>query len=263
LRSSASTRPCRTSGAGRSRTCATTPFAAYWPSSSSPRRSTGPRLAARAGQLRRPEHSGVKAEVKASGYLQSWAQAKHSRLDFGRVAARTWDENTSDFWRRARGPRGRVRLRGAALQGPCGLRRAGHRAVGVDVVPAAPVRECGYSTVSISWVRQYAEPVTFTAADGGHGRGPRRSSAPHKATPRAHRPGQRDRSTLASGYGVETSRRLAGRSWCGGATATTARTSSGASCPADECAGWRRVRSSDRWRKLYRAAPQSSESSPG
>jgi hypothetical protein len=29
------------------------------------------------------------------------------------------------------------------------------------VVPAAPVRECGYRTVSISWVRQYAEPVTF------------------------------------------------------------------------------------------------------
>ena len=31
--------------------------------------------------------SGVKVEVKASGYLQSWAQAKHSRLDFGRIAA--------------------------------------------------------------------------------------------------------------------------------------------------------------------------------
>ena len=29
----------------------------------------------------------MKVEVKASGYLQSWAQAKHSRLDFGRVAA--------------------------------------------------------------------------------------------------------------------------------------------------------------------------------
>ena len=41
--------------------------------------------------------SGVKVEVKASGYLQSWAQAKHSRLDFGRVAARSWDENTNDF----------------------------------------------------------------------------------------------------------------------------------------------------------------------
>ena len=32
--------------------------------------------------------TGIRVEVKASGYLQSWAQAKHSSLNFGRVAAR-------------------------------------------------------------------------------------------------------------------------------------------------------------------------------
>lgn len=41
--------------------------------------------------------SGLRVEVKASGYLQSWAQAKHSRLSFGRVIARTWDANTNEF----------------------------------------------------------------------------------------------------------------------------------------------------------------------
>jgi hypothetical protein len=41
--------------------------------------------------------SGIRVEVKASGYLQSWPQAKHSQLYFGRVAARTWDENLNEF----------------------------------------------------------------------------------------------------------------------------------------------------------------------
>jgi hypothetical protein len=41
--------------------------------------------------------SGLRVEVKASGYLQSWAQTKHSRLSFGRVIARTWDANTNEF----------------------------------------------------------------------------------------------------------------------------------------------------------------------
>ena len=37
--------------------------------------------------------SGLRVEVKASGYLQSWAQAQHSRLSFGRIIARTLDAN--------------------------------------------------------------------------------------------------------------------------------------------------------------------------
>ena len=41
--------------------------------------------------------AGVRVEVKAAGYLQSWPQAKPSRLDFGRVAARAWDPNTDTF----------------------------------------------------------------------------------------------------------------------------------------------------------------------
>ncbi len=41
--------------------------------------------------------SGLRVEVKASGYLQSWAQAQHSRLSFGRVIARTWDANNNEF----------------------------------------------------------------------------------------------------------------------------------------------------------------------
>jgi hypothetical protein len=45
-----------------------------------------------------PVHpSGIRVEVKASGYLQGWAQAKHSQLRFGRVAALRWDEETNEF----------------------------------------------------------------------------------------------------------------------------------------------------------------------
>lgn len=50
------------------------------------------------GQLRRDDKLGLRIEVKASDYLQSWApQATYSRLSFGRVIAHTWDANTNEF----------------------------------------------------------------------------------------------------------------------------------------------------------------------
>jgi len=40
---------------------------------------------------------GIRIEVKSSGYCQSWAQRELSRINFGRLAARTWDEETGEL----------------------------------------------------------------------------------------------------------------------------------------------------------------------
>jgi hypothetical protein len=105
--------------------------------------------------------SGVRVEVKASGYLQSWARAKHSRLDFGRVAARSWDENTNELSAK---PEVRADVFVFAVQ-TC-RDPAEYNALDISqwefyVVPAEHVRACGYKSVTISWVRRCAEPVDF------------------------------------------------------------------------------------------------------
>ncbi len=105
--------------------------------------------------------TGVRVEVKASGYLQSWAQAKHSRLDFGRVAARAWDEETNQF-----GVEPEVRADVFVFAVQISKDPAAYDALDVGqwefyVVPAGPVRDCGYKSVSITWVRRHAEPVGF------------------------------------------------------------------------------------------------------
>lgn len=41
--------------------------------------------------------SGLRVEVKASGYLQSWPQRELSKLSFSGLAARTWDPDTNTF----------------------------------------------------------------------------------------------------------------------------------------------------------------------
>jgi hypothetical protein len=105
--------------------------------------------------------SGIRVEVKASGYLQGWAQAKHSQLSFGRVAALTWDEDTNEF---GAAPEVRADVFVFAVQA-C-KEHAIYDALDVGqwqfyVVGADHVRDCGYKSVSIAWVRRFADPVTF------------------------------------------------------------------------------------------------------
>ena len=105
--------------------------------------------------------SGIRVEVKASGYLQSWPQAKHSQLNFGRVAARSWDENTNAF-----GAEPEVRADIFVFAVHTCRDHAHYDALDVGqwefyVVPAGPVRDCKYKSVTISWVRRYTEPVGF------------------------------------------------------------------------------------------------------
>ena len=45
---------------------------------------------------------GVKVEVKASGYLQSWHQKKLSQISFGRLTGRGWDPRTGSLEERRR-----------------------------------------------------------------------------------------------------------------------------------------------------------------
>jgi hypothetical protein len=106
--------------------------------------------------------SGLRVEVKASGYLQSWAQAKHSRLSFGRVIARAWDANTNEFGAE---PEVRADVFVFSVQTCTDPQRYD----GLDlsqwefyVVAAERVRECAYKSVSIAWVRRHAEPVSFS-----------------------------------------------------------------------------------------------------
>lgn len=40
---------------------------------------------------------GIRVEVKASGYLQSWVQKRPSRISFGRLTGRSWNVETGEF----------------------------------------------------------------------------------------------------------------------------------------------------------------------
>lgn len=40
---------------------------------------------------------GIRVEVKASGYLQSWVQKRPSRISFGRLTGRSWSAETGEF----------------------------------------------------------------------------------------------------------------------------------------------------------------------
>lgn len=103
--------------------------------------------------------SGVRVEVKASGYLQSWPQARHSTLAFGRVAARGWDENTNQF-----GVEPEVRADVFVFGVQICRDPAVYDALDVAqwefyVVPADEVRDCGYKSVTIAWVRERSVAV--------------------------------------------------------------------------------------------------------
>lgn len=104
---------------------------------------------------------GVRIEVKASGYLQGWAQAKHSALTFGRVAAKSWDENTNTF-----GAQAEVRADLFVFCVHTCREHALYDALDVSqwqfyVVTADAVRHYGYKTLGIGWVSKQAEPVPF------------------------------------------------------------------------------------------------------
>ena len=106
--------------------------------------------------------SGLRIEVKASGYLQSWAQATHSRLSFGPVIARTWDANTNEF---GAAPEVRADVFVFSVQTCKDPQR--YDALDISewefyVVAAERVRECAYKSVSIAWVRRHADPVSFS-----------------------------------------------------------------------------------------------------
>lgn len=105
--------------------------------------------------------SGRRVEVKSSGHLQSWAQARHSRLNFGRVAARTWDDRTNEL-----GAEPEVRADVFVFAVHTCTEPAAYDVLDTGqwefyVVDAEHVRECGYRSVTIAWVRRHASPVAY------------------------------------------------------------------------------------------------------
>jgi hypothetical protein len=123
--------------------------------------SAAPTPAASPGTTTTSLRSGARIEVKTSGYLPNWAQAKHSALSFGRVAARNWDANTNVF---GEAPEVRAGIFVFAVQ-TC-KDHAGYDALDVSqwefyVVAAEAVRDSGYKTLGISWVRKQARAVRF------------------------------------------------------------------------------------------------------
>lgn len=105
--------------------------------------------------------SGVRVEVKASGYLQSWPQAKHSAITFGRVAARSWDENTNEFSADAEVRADVFVFAVQACKDPEAYDALDLGQWEFYVVPAGPVRDCGYKSLSLSWVKRNADPIAF------------------------------------------------------------------------------------------------------
>lgn len=105
---------------------------------------------------------GIRVEVKASGYLQAWPQAKHSQLSFGRVAARSWDENTNTY---SVEPEVRADVFVFCVQ-TCKDHEL-YDVLDLDqwefyVIGADEVRAAGTKTIGISWVRKRAEAVRYS-----------------------------------------------------------------------------------------------------
>ena len=105
---------------------------------------------------------GTRIEVKASAYLQSWAQKKHSQLVFGRLSGLEFDASRNEFGTERR-------VRGDVFVFCVHTERdpAAYDALDVSkwefyVVAADAVREARTRTVGINWVRNHArEAVPF------------------------------------------------------------------------------------------------------
>lgn len=107
--------------------------------------------------------SGVRVEVKAFGYLQSWHQRRLSTPSFGRLTGRTWDEETGEFGIE---PEVRADVFVFALQ-TCRDPDV-YDVLDLDqwefrVVPAAAVRDSSVRTVGMSFLNQHASrPVGWS-----------------------------------------------------------------------------------------------------
>jgi hypothetical protein len=107
--------------------------------------------------------SGIRVEVKASGYLQSWPQPRLSRLGFGKLAGLAWDENTGEF-----GEERDVRADVFVFAVQTCTDHDQHDALDVAqwqfyVVPAGAIRGAGYRSAGIEFVRTHASagPIGF------------------------------------------------------------------------------------------------------
>lgn len=105
---------------------------------------------------------GTRIEVKASAYLQSWTQKRHSQIVFGRLSGLEFDATRNEF-----GTERRVRADVFVFCVHTERDPAIYDALDVSkwefyVIDAQAIHEAGTRTVGINWVRaQAGEPVSF------------------------------------------------------------------------------------------------------
>jgi hypothetical protein len=110
---------------------------------------------------------GTRIEVKASAYLQSWPQRKHSQLTFNGLTGREWDEQTGGYAEQ-RSVRADVFVFCVHTQRD----PAAYDALDVNswefwVVHADQVRALGTRSVGIGWVRANCDgPVAYDGLAG-------------------------------------------------------------------------------------------------
>lgn len=126
--------------------------------------------------------SGIRIEVKASGYLQSWHQRRHSKLNFGRLMALSWDDVSGAY-----GTEAEVRAdvyvfaiqtcRDPDAYDVLNLNQWEFRVVSADVVRSSPVKSVGmaflerHAPQSLQW-HELAAAIEAAGAHGGPGATP-------------------------------------------------------------------------------------------
>jgi hypothetical protein len=103
---------------------------------------------------------GIRIEVKSSAYLQSWAQKRHSKLSFGHLSGREFDQTTGEYGA-DRAFRADVFVFAVQnQQDPAGYDGLDMNCWEFYSVPGETVRQNAARSVGIGWVkRQAGEPV--------------------------------------------------------------------------------------------------------
>ena len=106
---------------------------------------------------------GVRIEVKAFGYLQSWGQAKPSRITFSRLTSRTWSD--MDGWSTDLDVRADLFVFAVHTCTDAALYDA-HDLAAWDfyVLPAAMVQSLSTRSIGLATVRRHAGPAVGWSA---------------------------------------------------------------------------------------------------
>jgi hypothetical protein len=107
-------------------------------------------------------YEGIPVEVKSAAYLQSWPTKRHSRITFGRLSGRAWDEEAGK-----RGPAPTFHADVYVFAVQTAREHAGFDPLDVSqwafwVAPRAAVEELGFRSLSLATVQRICDdPLGF------------------------------------------------------------------------------------------------------